>query len=612
MVEVEFTLQIGIVILVLIGVIALFITEIVRVDVVAIIMMVLLPLLGLVTPREAFSGLSSNAVVSIIAVIIIGAGLDKTGIMNKVANPIVQFAGNSYLKLIAGISGTVAIISSFMQNIGAAALFLPASMRVSKQMDIPLSRILMPMGFCAILGGTVTLVGSSPLILLNDLLENSGLEPFGLFSVTPIGLMLVASGILYFIIFGRFVLPVRKSDEGEEVGGALRILQSYGTSGQVFELSVPEDFASSGKTFEDLQIRRLFMCSVVAISQAEASEHVISPLRTHRVNSGDTLAVIGHKNNVAKLADYFGFSIQPKLKVFHETLSEANAGLMEAIVSPHSSLVNQTLRKVNFRNNHHIGPVALYRDEKVFVAGIADIPLVSGDALLLHGTWNNFTQLNNSADLLFPAPLNQEVFKMEKAKAAVISFLIAITLVLAKDILGLPISLSVCLMTGALLMILSNVLSIDDAYKAVDWRTVFLLAGLIPLGIATEKSGAAAFISSLVLGAIGDVSPLMLMTVIALLSTAFTLVISNVGATVLLVPLVINMAQSANADPRIAALVVGLATSNSFLLPTHQVNALLMGPGNYRTSDYLKAGAGMTVIFIIVTIAGLWAFYGIS
>ncbi len=610
--EIEFTFQIGLVILVLGAAIALFITEIVRVDVVAIIMMVTLPLLGLVTPKEAFSGLSSNAVVSIIAVIIIGAGLDKTGIMNRVANPIVKFAGDSYSKLISGISGTVAIISSFMQNIGAAALFLPASMRVSKQLDIPLSRLLMPMGFCAILGGTVTLVGSSPLILLNDLLENSGLEPFGLFSVTPIGLLLVASGILYFIIFGRFVLPIRKSEEGEEVGGALKILNSYGTTGQVFELVVPKDFKHAGKTFEELQIRRLFLCSVVAIAQPTATEHIVTPLRTHRVNAGDRLAVIGHKNNIIKLAEFYNFTVLPELDIFSETLSDDNAGLMEAIVSPHSNMIGKTLREVHFRSSYHIGPVALFRDEKVFIAGIADIPLVPGDALLLHGIWKNFTNLKNSPDLLFPAPPEHEVFELHKAKAAVFSFLVAITLVLAKDMLGLPLSLSVCLMTGALMMILTSVLTVDEAYKSVDWRTVFLLAGLIPLGIATEKSGAAAFISNIVLGAIGEVSPITLMTVIAILSTGFTLVISNVGATVLLVPLVINMAQAANADPRIAALVVGLATSNSFLLPTHQVNALLMGPGNYKTSDYLRAGAGMSVIFIIVMVGGLWAFYGIS
>ena len=189
--------------------IVLFIFEWVRVDVVGIIMMALLPLIGLVSPKEAFVGLSSNAVVSIMAVIIIGAGLDKTGVMNKVAGPIVKLAGNSEKKVITLISGTVGIISSMMQNIGAAALFLPAAQRIGKRMGVPVSRILMPMGFCAIIGGTITLVGASPTILLNDLMVLGGkkLEPFGLFTQTPIGICLLASAIIYFLIFGKFVLP---------------------------------------------------------------------------------------------------------------------------------------------------------------------------------------------------------------------------------------------------------------------------------------------------------------------------------------------------------------------------------------------------------------------
>jgi Na+/H+ antiporter NhaD/arsenite permease-like protein len=196
--------------MVLILVIALFIFEWVRVDVVGIIMMVLLPLIGLISPKEAFVGLSSNAVCSIIAVIIIGAGLDKTGVMNQVAVPIIKFAGKSEKKFIALVSGTVGLISSMMQNIGAAALFLPATQRISKRLGIPASRILMPMGFCAIIGGTITLVGASPTILLNDLMVLGGekLKPFGLFTQTPIGICLLSSAIIYFMLFSRNIAKV--------------------------------------------------------------------------------------------------------------------------------------------------------------------------------------------------------------------------------------------------------------------------------------------------------------------------------------------------------------------------------------------------------------------
>ncbi|MDH5755056.1 MAG: SLC13 family permease [Nitrospinota bacterium] len=607
---VALTPQIITVIIVIAVAIFLFVTELVRVDVVAIIIMVMLPILGLVGPKEAFAGLSSNAVVSIIAVIILGAGLDKTGIMNKVAAPIVRFAGDSYPRVVLGISGAVGIISSFMQNIGAAALFLPATMRVSRHMNIPLSRLLMPMGYCAILGGTVTLVGSSPLILLNDLLP-PGTEHFGLFSVTPIGLMLLASGLAYFIFLGKHILPEQKGAKGEPKSGALRILKEYSATQKIMELAVPQDFAESGKTLEDLALRKAFLVTVIGRARKEGTEKVISPLRTHRVLAGDVLAVIGEEENIKKMATHFGFHIHPEKEIFREDMAVENAGLLEAVVAPDSPLTGSTLRKEGFQQKFQIMPVALYREGMVFVAGIGDIPLKQGDTLLLHGVWESFSRMRTSPDLLFAGPAGFELFRKDKAAAALFAFGLTIAMVIGMDVFDLKLTLSNCLMTGALAMILLRVLSVDEAYKSVDWRTVFLLGGLIPLGVATERSGAAAYIAQHTLSLIGTVSPVTLMVVIAILSTAFTLVISNVGATVLLVPLAWNMAQGAGADPRMAALVVGLVASNSFILPTHQVNALLMGPGGYRTVDYIRAGGGMTVIFILVTVLGVWLFYGI-
>ncbi|MFW6081799.1 MAG: SLC13 family permease, partial [Desulfosalsimonas sp.] len=226
--------------IVLVFVITLFVFEWVRVDVVGILMMVLLPLLGLISPKEAFVGLSSNAVVSIIAVIIMGAGLDKTGVMNQVASPIIKLAGKSESRIITFIGGTVGGMSALMQNIGAAALFLPAAQRISKRIGIPVSRILMPMGFCAIIGGTLTLVGASPTILLNDLMtiEGEKLEPFGLFTQTPIGICLLLTAILYFIIFGRFILPSGGGESDEGVTTSL--MHAYRAFETIYEIHVPE------------------------------------------------------------------------------------------------------------------------------------------------------------------------------------------------------------------------------------------------------------------------------------------------------------------------------------------------------------------------------------
>ncbi len=589
--------------------VVLFIFEWVRVDVVGIIMMALLPLIGLISPKEAFVGLSSNAVVSIMAVIIIGAGLDKTGVMNKVAGPIIKLAGNSEKKVITLVSGTVGIISSMMQNIGAAALFLPATQRISKRMGIPISRILMPMGFCAIIGGTLTLLGASPTILLNDLMVLGGkkLQPFGLFTQTPIGICLLASAIIYFIFFGKFILPAA---EGEaEKGVTALLMEAYQGLENTFEIHIPDSF-DGPKTLQELAIRPKFLVTVVAISFSAENEKSFVPKSSDAISKGDDIAVIGKEKMVRMLADEYGWEIKNGLDVFGESLAVINAGMAETVVSPRSELIGKTMSQVNFKEMYGVNPVALFTGNKIIYSNLTHVRLQMGDTLLLQAPWEKFHILRNQPQpraLTFATALEGEIMRPEKAKLAVTWLALALV-----QIIFFKIQLSVALMSGALGMIITGVLSVDEAYRAVDWMTVFLLAGLIPLGIAFEKTGTAAFIAKFVLGMLGNPSPIVLLAAVGVMTSFFTLVISNVGATVLLVPLCMNMAVMAGGDPRMAALVVGLSASNTFVLPTHQVNALVMRPGGYRTVDYAKAGAVMTAIFLAVELAILYFFYGIQ
>lgn len=594
-----------ILVMIMIGVaVFLFIVEWIRVDMVAILMTVALPLLHLVTPKEAFSGFSSNAVISIIAVIIIGAGLDKTGLINRLVKPVMKVAGNSSSRVVIAMGATVAVISSFMQNIGAAALFLPAIKRVSKAMNISLSQMLMPIGFCAILGGTITLVGCSPLILLNDLLAPFGLKPFGLFDVSPIGLALVGSGIVFFIFFGRFVLPKGKVGDGGSSAESIGLESSYEHLGDPFELKVPDDFTDFRDPLTIKDLREEYLVNVVAIAGRDGFK-VLSAAPDIEIRSDVDIVVYGLRENVEKMAKELGITIKDSLDVFQNEMSEAISGTTEAVVAPRSELIGKTLKKANFWEQFRVNPLAIYRSDKAFYSGLSDFVLRSGDSILLQGTWERFNILQKRHNFIFSTPVS-EVLKPEKALISGCWLAVALTMIII-----FKIQLSVALMTGAFGMIVCRVLTIDEAYKSVDWRTIFLLAGLIPLGIATEKSGTAAWIAYTILNLIGDVSPVVLLTAIAVLSTFFTLVISNVGATVLLVPLVVNMAMAAGTDPRMAALVVGLATSNSFMLPTHQVNALYMGPGRYKSVDFIKAGGLMTVLFIVVLIGMLYLFYGV-
>jgi len=610
------------VVLLLLLTIYLFAFEIVDVDVAAISIMVLLglsslffPYMGLdkalVDPKHLFDGFSSNAVMSIIAVMIIGYGLDKTGIMTKVAAFILKISGTSETRIIPVISGTVGFISSFMQNVGAAALFLPVVSRISARSGVPMSRLLMPMGFTAILGGTMTMVGSSPLILLNDLIQTSNtalpadqqMEAWGLFSVTPIGAPLVIIGILYFVIAGRFVLP-NVTQEKSNTSGSDTITyfhDIYGIDYELFEVVVQDHSKILGKKLDEVESR--YGIRIIA-SKLLGNETRIGPGSLDRDSGftpGMVLGVVAEPKALDAFIENCQLKRRTELRSFSEALSSEKAGIAELVIPPSSSLIGKSARDIWMRKTYGLALVSLFRAGKTLHEDDHDIralPLKSGDTLVVHTTWEGLTRLKSNKDfVVVTTEYPHEEMRPHKIGAALFFFAIALSMVLFTDI-----RLSIALLTGALGMILSGVLSIDEAYEAVSWKTVFLLASLIPLGLAVEQSGTAKWIADQTLVVVGDMPIWVIQSAIAVLATFFTLVMSNVGATVLLVPLAVNIALGVGANPAVFALTVAIATSNSFLIPTHQVNALIMGPGGYRVPDFIKAGSIMTVLFLVVMI----------
>ncbi len=596
----------------------LFIFEIVKVDEAAVTIMVLLgvssllaPVMGLeqglVDTHHLFDGFASNAVMSIIAVMIIGAGLDKTGLMSKVAAYILKVGGTSESRIIPIVSGTVGIISSFMQNVGAAALFLPVVSRISARSGLPMSRLLMPMGFTAILGGTVTMVGSSPLILLNDLILTSNralpiyqqMKTYDLFAVTPVGLALVATGIIYFVLAGKFVLPKASPEATSAVAGSSKYLEEvYGVDYMLFEVNVPEDSPLVGQVLNDIE--SLNKIRVIAVKAAgagvRASRGDIS--RDVDIGPNSALGVLCSPEHLRDFVDKYGLTIQKGLRVFSEVLSSAQAGIAEIVIPPGSALIGKTALEVWMRKTYGIAMVALHRDGETMMEGehIREIPLEAGDTILAHTTWRALAHLERDRNfVIVTSEYPREEIRPNKVGWAAFFFSLALFMVLFTDL-----RLSVALMTGAVGMVISGVLKIEEAYESVSWSTVFLLASLIPLGLAVETSGTAKWIAEQTLLVVGDMPIWVIQTAVALLATFFTLVMSNVGATVLLVPLAVNIAIGAGANPAVFALTVAIATSNSFLIPTHQVNALIQGPGGYRVPDFMKAGGIMSILFVIV------------
>ena len=602
----------------------LFTFEIVPVDVAATTIMVMLGLTSLVAPimglegglvdiNNLFAGFSSNAVMSIIAVMIIGAGLDKTGAMNVAARNILQIGGTTETRIVPLISGSVGVISGFMQNVGAAALFLPVVSRISVRTGVPISRLLMPMGFCAILGGTLTLIGSSPLILLNDLIANSNsrlapdkqMESFGLFSVMPIGIALVLTGIAYFMLLGRFVLPKGKEVQGKSAGSFHYFRETYDLDYDLFEIYVPPGSSLVGKELDDFETQN--SVRTVALLHGRQLRMGAGDLPLDlEIQARDYLAVIGVRDSLFAFAKRYELGVRP-IRRFAEVLSPTHSGLAEIVVPPSSPLVDESARTFGLRSGYGVSTLAIVRKDGTMREGqdVRSIPFEAGDTVIIYTDWKSLARFHRTRNLaVVTSDYPHEEIRTDKIFHALTFFAIAMGLVLLTDL-----RLSVALLVGAIGMILSGVLEAEEAYHAVSWKTVFLLASLIPLGAAVESSGTAAWIADNVLRALGDTSVWVIQLTIAALATGFTLVMSNVGATVLLVPLAINIAIGVGADPAIFALTVALATSNSFLIPTHQVNALIMGPGGYTVADFLRAGGVMTVLFLAVLIAMLQIFF---
>ncbi len=594
----------------------LFVFEVVRVDVVAMLVLVLLGLSsmvpdynGLIPSYQLFQGFSSNAVMSIIAVMIIGAGLDKTGVMGLLAAIILKRAGNTENQINVTLSVCVAYISSFMQNIGAAALFLPVVSRISRRTAIPLSRLLMPMGFCAILGGTMTMVGSSPLILLNDLLESANLhlpdnaipmEKFGLFAVTPVGLALVGTGILYFLLLGKRILPAaeRKPLTTENLQYYRDV---YGIDGRIFEVTVTAESDLVGLMLGQIETQGR---SGWILGIKTGSTTQIIPSQEAEIAEGSVLAIMGARQEVEDYASRYNLTISPYLNEFAEALNPTTAGIAEVVIPPDSDLINKSISEIGVRRRYGMRILTVYRVDQVIDEGLSSLQLQSGDTLLVHSRWQDMIKVSQDKQFAVVTDFPKEEFRTHKLRNASIAFFLAIGLVLFSD---LPLALA--LMVGALGMILGGVLNAEEAYDAVSWQTVFLLACLIPLGLAMEQSGAAQYLAYYALNLMDGFPVWGIQLFLAVIATVFTLVMSNVGATVLLVPLSIQMALGVGADPAIFALTVALATSNSFLIPTHQVNALIMGPAGYSVRDFLKAGSLMTVLFLVVMLVMLNLFY---
>jgi len=578
----------------------LLIVDKLRIDVVAILCMLALAWTRILEPLEALSGFSSNAVITIIAVMILGRGVARTGVMAGFARLALKYAGNSQRRIVAVVSTGVGLLSGFIQNIGAAVLFLPAILDIARRRKMPVSSLIMPIGFAIILSGTLTMIGSGPMMLVNDFLIGSSLEPYRLFAVTPVGLALLVSCLAFFFFLGRFVLPRYKPVDDLDLFQT-RLVEAWDLSSNIRHYSINAGSPIVGKTLEETGIWDRHSLHILAIARDKSLEY--APWRETRFEAGQTIALLGNEGNIREFASAYNLVPAAKPRSLESLDDTSTAGFAEAVVPPRSGMAGQTIRRFGLRRRYGVEPVVLYHKGEKVRGDFSDVAVTAGDIFIVHGLWDRIADLKKGNDFVVVTPVEANEKDTSKAWIALLCFALSVGLALTG--FSIPISF----MSGAIVMVLTGVLRIDEAYHAIDWKVVFFLAGLIPLGVAMQKSGTAEYLSEHLMSQVQGSHTFVILLAISGITALFSVFMSNVGAAVILLPTVISIADTVGMDPRPLALLVAVSTANSFILPTHQVNALLKTPGGYKNKDYLKAGSGLTVLFLLVVVTIFYFFY---
>lgn len=760
----------------------LFISERIRVDLVALLVLVSLAITGLVTPAEALSGFSNPAVITVWAVFILSAGLYSTGVATSIGSQILRISGHGEVRLLIVIMLTAAILSAFMNNVGVAALLLPVVLTIAKQTNIPASKLLLPLAIGCLLGGMMTLIGTPPNILASDALYEAGLEPFTFFDFLPTGAILVVAGIAFMVIFGRHLLPDHRrvkalpdqnGDIGElydieerlalvelpedsllagktlvesRIGRALGLtilgLQRNGRKQRsvrsdtileggdqllalgrldrlhelrqkpyliieendnnhiphfisqeigLADLTIQMESPFIGRTITDIDMRRKYGFNVLAIRRGDrpyrtnlqeiplkpgdvlllqgnkshldkASDDpllgpgladletgkdgadryqlgdrllmvripsesplngqsleesdlddlfgllavsivkneqvIVAPTPDTKMSDGDVLLVVGKPADLAVLRGLQGLIIHRQLDREQSELETEVVGLVEAVLSPHTNFAGKTLREVQFREKFDLSVLAILRDGHAYHSDLGNIPLKFGDAFLIYGPRGKFKMLSAEPDFLV---LTEGIEEAPRRKKAPLAILIMAAVVITVLVGWLPIAIAA--VAGSALMILAGCIQIEDAYRQIDWRAVFLIAGMLPLGIALEKSGAAQFLADGMVSLIGDYGPAVLLTGLFVLTSIASQFMPNPVVTVLMAPIALNTAADLNLSPYSLMMIVAIAASAAFMSPVgHPANVLVMGPGGYRFGDYLKIGIPLTVVVLIIAL----------
>ena len=592
------TAEIAYMLVILAITILLFVTEWLRVDVVALLVLLALLITGLITPEAAFSGFSSPAVLTVWAVFIVSGGLFHTGVANLLGDRLLKIAGSSPRRLVGLIMATVGVMSGVMNNVGATAVLMPAVVSISRKARVSASKLLMPLAFGSLLGGMTTLIGTPPNILVSDVLSQAGYEPFSLLDFAPIGLVALVLGVIYMAFIGLRRLPEQTAVEiMASTGEHVDLVDSYRLGERLFRARIPAGSRLVGQRLAESGLREEFELTVIGLERR--GKLALGLDKDTVLQRGDVLLIEGMVDNLAWAEATGWVDVQPEVGVEDHDLQSEVVGIAEVLLSPRSGLVGKTLAEILFREKYSLTVLAILRDGRPRRTGLVDLPLRFGDTLLVQGPRQKIRILQREPDFVVMGDV--EVAPMVRARKAPVAIGLLV-LMLVPVIAGwLPIAASALL--AGILMVITGCLTMDEAYQSIEWKAVFLVAGTLPLGIAMQETGTAEYLAGFLVDTLGGLHPLALLAGFFILTNVLTQFMSNAASTMLIAPIAIGAAQQIGSEPYALLMTIAVAASAGFLTPVaHQSNVLVMGPGGYRFGDYFKSGLPLDFIAFVVTV----------
>lgn len=585
--------------------ILLFLSERLSIDLVALLVVVALGLSHVLTPQEAFSGLSDTAVITILAIFVLAYGLEVTGVADQMGNLVSRLAGKSEVRLIAALMGISAFMSLFMNNIAVASILLPATVTVARRSGVKVSKLLIPLAFGTLLGGSATLFTTTN-IVVSGVLKASGYKGFGVLDFAPVGLPVALAGIIYMVFWGRHLLPKEQpAERGEILHQAEEdLLGIYHLCDRLFRARVPAGSILIGRRLAESTLREKYNLHVVSIERNGGN--ILAPTPDFVFLQGDVLLMEGQLDEFRQIDVEPYLEIQPLPHYRESDLESADVMILEVVLSPRSQFIGRTLKETHFREKYGMSVLAVWNGERVIRSGLADLKLAFGDALLLQGQRERLTMLRLSSELIVLSAEEGSAKKISR-KAHLALGIFALSVIVAAT--GL-FSVGEVMLAGALLMVILNVLTMEQAYRVIEWRIIFLVAGMLPLGIAMSKTGASALFAHVLINIVGPYGPQALLVGLLILTIVLSQVMKGAAVSAVIAPIAIQAAEQLGVDPRSMAMGVALATSMAFVTPLgHPVNILMLGPGGYRFRDFFKVGFPMTVLLLIIVLVLLPVFW---